>query len=420
MKKILNKKNILYAVTFCMLFFVQFTTIFANYLVKYHIIQKVLDINPIIPMYICVPIMIFIYIYDIFKNKRKLDIYDYIFYALFISGVVCTIFAIEPKMAFTGSIYRHEGLVSVISYYLLFINWKVNGKKEDIKKIINMILFIGVINALYGLLQLYTKYTWILRFFGDSRMAVGFCGHPNFFGSLMVTCLGIVTCYLLTEKFTLKNIILYALFLISLVNCHSSGPIFTFVIMTVFLIIFYLIKKRLPIKKLIIIGFIIIIIPAIYFATMYVNKNSYNNNRCELCDIKKTFETGGTGRLKIWKNTLDVVEDNWLVGVGYDNLHKAYSQNQNSYRIVDNAHNVYLHTLVTTGILGFIPYMLLLLLTFIKGLKSKNKYMLALFSAFIAYSIQAVTNISVIYVAPVYYVIIGLILSIDEKEKTLE
>ena len=78
------------------------------------------------------------------------------------------------------------------------------------------------------------------------------------------------------------------------------------------------------------------------------------------------------------------------------------------FDIVDNPHNVYLHVLVSTGLLGFIPYMILLLVTFIICIKKKN---IILLSAFVAYSIQAFANINVTQVAPIYFIIIGLILS---------
>ena len=78
--------------------------------------------------------------------------------------------------------------------------------------------------------------------------------------------------------------------------------------------------------------------------------------------------------------------------------------------ITDNAHNIYLHTLVSSGLLGLIPYLILCLLVFIKGLKTKSNLMMILLGGFVAYSIQAFANISVIQVAPIYYIIMGLML----------
>ena len=61
--------------------------------------------------------------------------------------------------------------------------------------------------------------------------------------------------------------------------------------------------------------------------------------------------------------------------------------------------------------------MLLVILTFIKCIKSKNKHINLLFSGFLAYLIQGVTNINVIYVTPIFFLIMGLILSIKEEKK---
>ena len=152
--------------------------------------------------------------------------------------------------------------------------------------------------------------------------------------------------------------------------------------------------------------------------TNIVNQSNVNNKN----DISN-------GRIDIWKSSLKIVKDNALNGVGYDNFHLAYYKGVNfsevyfvssdgqmkSYpkyaEIVDNAHNVYLHTLVSTGLLGLIPYLFLCLFTFIRGVKSKENLVIMLLGGFIAYSIQAFANINVLQVAPMYYIIMGLILS---------
>ena len=128
------------------------------------------------------------------------------------------------------------------------------------------------------------------------------------------------------------------------------------------------------------------------------------------------------------QRTIDIIiKNNLITGVGYDNFNLAYPEKPRimymskytlkgkieylTLYIIDNAHNVYLHVFATTGILGLIPYLLLCLLTFIKGLKSKDVKYFAVFGGFVGYSIQAFANLSVIQVAPIYYILIGLILS---------
>lgn len=415
MKNKFNKKKLLMILTFCMLFLSQFFLLAMKYLSKIVYIENARYTNFAIPILICLPFLLGIYIYDI--NKKKLDIYDYIFFALVITGFISTVFATDISIAVWGSKYRNSGFLVAISYYLLCMNWKNNGTKKDIKPIINMIFLVTILNSIYALLQVYTDFNFIFRFSNDGRMASGLCSHPNFFGTLMVTSLGLLTYYILTEKITIKRILLYILFLISLVNSQSTGPLLAFVLMFIFLIIYFLIKKQITLKKVLWIIIFGILIVGLFIGIIYVNKNVFNNKRCELCQIERTIKTGGTGRLRIWQNSIEVVKDNWLVGVGYDNLYLVYPTNSSSFLKVDNAHNVYLHELVTTGILGFVPYMLLVILTFIRAIRSKNKSMFLLFSGFLAYIIQALTNINVIYVTPIFFLIMGLMLSLGEDKK---
>lgn len=435
MEKTINKK-ILNIITLCILILVPFLKFFSMNLEVFGILNNYDNINPALVLYITIPFLIFIYIKDIIDKKRKIDIFDYLFYALIITGIISIVFSINKDIAIFGKDFRHEGFLSVISYYLLFINWKINGTREDIKKYIKLLVIIGIVNSIYALMQIYTPFKFIIRYALDKQMASGLCGNPNFFGSLIVTVISIVACKILMSKtISLKEISIIILLFISLINSQSTGPFITFIIAIIFLIFFLKNKKKL-IKKNILI--LLIILSVTYTSIFFINKIDYNINRCEIrcemCEFKQTINTGGNGRLEIWKNSLDIVKDYPITGVGFDNFYLKYpnpkieksvsmiitngelkKQEPKEILIYDNAHNVYLHTLVSTGILGLIPYLLLCLFTFIKGLKFKNELGILLISGFVAYSIQAFANISVIQVAPLYYVIIGLILSIKEE-----
>ena len=431
MEKYDNKK-MLNIVTFCILLIVPFLKFFSMNLEMFGLMKNYDNINPAIILYISIPFLIFIYIKDIIDKKRKLDIFDYIFYLLIVTGIISVIFSIDKSLAIFGKDFRHEGFLSVLSYYLLFINYKVNGTKEDISKFIKLIIVIGVIDSIYALLQIYTNFNFILRYYDDPSMASGLCGNPNFFGSLIVTCLGMVICkILMNKKISIKDLLITILLFVALINAQSTGPFLTLILVFIFLIAFLYIKKQLILKSVLV---LIVILISTYTTTYLVNRHEYKIERCEMCinDVKETINNGGNGRLEIWKNSLGIVKDNFIVGVGFDNFYLAYPnpkieagisfsvtsdsviKEKSFYYIIDNAHNVYLHTLASTGIIGLIPYLALLLLTFIHGLKSKNNLLFILFGGFIAYSIQAFANISVVQVAPIYYLLIGLILSIKE------
>ena len=438
MKNLTNKK-ILNIFTLCIIIFVPLILNISFYLQVNKVITTYNSINPSIVIWFCIPFLLSIYIKDIIDKKRKLDIYDYIFYLLIIIGILVSILAINIKIAFMGIEYRHEGFLSLLGYYLLFINWKINGNKEDIKRYIKIFIIIGIINSIYALLQVYVpSFKFVLRYANDVSMASGICGNPNFYGSFMVTIISIVACeFLMTEDIHVKDIVLLILFAISLINSQSTGPILTYILVLIFIIFILNKKKKINIEKIIVLILIIVLSYCLsYTLTTIISKINQKEIRCELCDLKETLDTGGNGRIEIWKNTLNIVQKEPIFGIGYDNLFFAYPNPKSEVRFfvtnnhieretsggglyIDNAHNVYLHTLVTSGILGLIPFLILLLYTFIHGLKSNNKYILILLCGFVAYSIQAFANISVIHVAPIYYIIIGLILSDVNKDKSL-
>lgn len=450
LKKITDKR-ILYIFTLLILVFLPILKQSSFYLVRFDVIKNYDSVNPAYVLYFSVPFLIYIYIKNIIKTDRDFDIYDYIFFALILAGFIASLFAIDGNISWFGKEYRHEGFFTILSYYLLFITWKVEGNKEDIKRIINVLIIMGVINSIYALFQLYTPFRFVLRYSTNTDMVTGICGNPNFFGSLIVTVLSIVTVnFLIERKVSIKNILLVILFFISLINSQSTGPILSYLLVILFFIIYLLIKKKTFIKNII---YLILMLIVTCFSVLIVNKHIFHIQKCEICDligffsivsnsnnsnlnnsapagqepIYNNYRISG-GRLDLWKNCLEIVKENPINGVGYDNFHLAYYEGINLSsvtfiskdgvtkavlrypEIYDNAHNTYLHTLVTSGVLGFVPYMLLCLLTFIKGLKTKDKLVMLLFGGFVAYSIQAFGNINVLQVTPIYYVIIGLIL----------
>lgn len=444
MEKTTNKK-ILNIITLLILILVPFLKFFSMNLEAFGILNNYDNINPAIVLYVSVPFLLFVYIKDIIIKKRKLDIFDYLFYSLIITGIISVIFSIDKSYAILGKEFRHEGFLSILSYYLLFINWKINGTKEDIKKFIKLLVIIALLNSVYALLQIYTNFNFIIRVDLDPMMASGLCGNPNFFGSYIVTVISIMTyIFMINKKISLKEILIIILLFISLINCQSTGPFLTYIIFFILMIIYLIVKRNFIFKKILIVIMALILT---YSGIYLINKYQIKSYRCEMCDFKNEVIKGNkkenstdniaitSGRLKIWKNSIDIFVKYPIIGVGFDNYELVYpnpkvdnsftftlttnneikKETPVSYLVVDNAHNIYLHTLISTGILGLIPYLILCLLTFIKGLKLKDKLETILLAGFVAYSIQAFANISVIQVAPIYYIIIGLMLSIKEE-----
>lgn len=433
----MDNKKLLNIVTLMILIAVPFLKFFSMSLEHFEIINNYDNINPAIILYISLPVLVYIYISDIKKKRRKLDIFDFIVYGITFISIFSTLCSIDKNIAIFGKDFRHEGLLSVLSYLYLFLNWHVNGNVKEAKKYIKLIVIISVLNSIYSLFQMYTNLNFIVRYKDhlNLTMASGMIGNPNFFGSLIVTSLSILTYSFFIDNNSLtKKALLIILLFVSLINCQSTGPMLTYFIVLLFSI-FYLFKYKSFNKK----RFIYIVL-LLSFTFIFVNRiNIYNSNfdisnrsdELSISGIKGTIKSGGNGRITIWKNSFNIFKKYPWLGVGYDNFHLTYpnektngitlsivsgeiKKSNNSVLIFDNAHNVYLHQLVSTGIFGLILFLMLYMLTFISALKSRDKLNFILLGGFIAYSIQGFANINVVQVTPIYYLIMGLILSLSK------
>jgi putative inorganic carbon (HCO3(-)) transporter len=137
-----------------------------------------------------------------------------------------------------------------------------------------------------------------------------------------------------------------------------------------------------------------------------------------LTDSERSDYTGAH-RGFIWKRVVELIKARPLTGYGLENLGEAfqkyYTQDMIEFwgevRYPDKAHNEYLHIAVTTGIPSLLVYLTLISQIILKGLtRLKNcKIMLLLLSSVIGYMTAAFFNISVVSVAYVYWIFLGLL-----------
>lgn len=381
-------------------------------------------------IYTLLPMLFVIYIYGLIKKEFKITYTDILVYILAILGIISTIFAIDVKKSIFGEAIRYEGLLALFYYYLLFLNVK-NIRCEKYKKnIIKVLIITSIVTFIYSILQVYTDLPQIMHF-TNPYMAIGTNGNPNFYGSymVMVSLIPIVLYLINGER---KYFFLSIIFFMGLCLANSSGPFLGFLLayMFFFLVFFKRIKKkRFILLTLILIGMFFTVDKTV----VYMHEFKFNNTISADYNIKKdmsnsfkiignTLLTGkslkeqnlGSGRLSIWTNTIPAVKKYFLFGCGIDNFALVYPQD--GYLIFDKAHNVYLQMLVTNGIYALVAYCAICLNVFLIGFKFKRPIAIALFIAFVGYSIQAFANISVIDVAPIFYIILGLLYTYIPKE----
>ncbi|WP_313151754.1 O-antigen ligase family protein [Lacrimispora sp.] len=129
----------------------------------------------------------------------------------------------------------------------------------------------------------------------------------------------------------------------------------------------------------------------------------------------------GTHRGYIWRMGLECYEKQPLIhklfGYGPDTFgimamsSGRYSEMTTKYNeYFDSAHNEYLQYFITMGPFGLISYILFLVGSGIRMIKSaiKDSYVMAVFFAMICYAVQAVVNISLPITTPVFIVLIAV------------
>lgn len=406
-------------------------------------LDNVIKIYPYEILYFIIPFEIIIYIYNLVKKNTIFNKYDLCIIIWFFIDILVTLNAVDVQTSIWGAYNRYEGLITRIGYFLIFLNAKSFNIKIS-RNIINVLFISGIIEFIYSIFEVFIRPESIGEFVidGVSYMASGTIGNPNMFGSYCVLLLGLsLTLYLIESQ--KKYLFLSIVFFINLLLTCSTGPFLSFCLMFVFASIVLYYKKIINLKKIFII--VVILISTFILVTTsseFYFKNVFNEKikkgysiKQDIVDIisipfkkessnEKIEESSedsvtnelSNGRIEIWKNTLKIVPKYFLLGAGIDNFGYVYPQSGIHY--CSKAHNEYLQILVTEGIFALLTYICLILNLFIDGIKSNNKIVLSCLMSFIVYIIQAFFNISTLTVAPIYFIIIGMLTGLYKSQST--
>ena len=329
--------------------------------------------------------------------------------------LLSSIFAHDPLLAFAGATNyggRFEGFSTISIYVILFYasrNYLIVTKP----KLIRALGFLSIVSV-YSLVQYY-QFDPLVIYKNYRPMIFSTIGNQNFLGSLMVILcsltLGLSVYYKKWYYF-----LFFMLFFSSLLASQTRGSWIAFGIIFLGLTVLIVISNREKIIGVVLVSLIMIFVAfTLNFSKKNVLSKRTNSIRTE---IKMKNEYGGSGRFKIWEITWGVIKDHPLLGTGPENLKPVlkteYKKELNAYYrmkgvTIDKAHNEYLHMAAVTGIPSLLIYLFLIVLIFWRNiplmLKDKSKIIVGF--AIIGYLIQAFSNISVIAVAPIFWIILG-------------
>lgn len=137
-------------------------------------------------------------------------------------------------------------------------------------------------------------------------------------------------------------------------------------------------------------------------------------------------DTFGSGRIAIWKESLELIKEKPLLGGGPDTYglrsEHVFSRTLASGRVlrskVDVAHNEYLNMWVNTGILSLFIYLAMLVYSCVSAVKKRTEMSILLLVPILAYAIQAFFGISQFIVTPMFWLLMGLLQKEIKKQAT--
>ena len=342
--------------------------------------------------------------------------------------------AVNLHVALVGKSSRYEGLFVWLTYYIIMLNAMNIKNKKYLYIIITMISLCVFGNIIYGLFQvgLFGE-TSLLEIKGLGNAAQGFLGNSMCFASLSGIFYGLILGLFIKVKVGKKKYILAIILLLAnlmVVMSASMSAIAGVIVINLLCLvegIVLLIKKKENRFRYL----TSFIIGALSFVLVFF---LYSNHLPTVkSDVEKMFNEAsegvngnfkdnyGTGRIYIWKETINKMKEGPITGYGIDNFAKAFDYkllDPVHHGMVDKAHNDYLQKSFCEGIIAGILFIVFLLMIFFKGIfKNLSPIYYGLLLSFTCYSVIAFFNISVIRVAPIYFIVIGLLLGKISEEK---
>lgn len=360
---------------------------------------------------------------------------EHIIVLLFLATIlVSCIFSPYKIIAFFGTKERSEGFVTIAIYILLFIASSQYLKVTE--KSINLILTIVNIHAVYGILQFY-KFDpiqkWSLGYI-EVNDSIGLLGNRMFFSIYILIFLVFSTfSYLLKgkKKYLITTIICGVSFICTLTRACYISFVFVFVVGSIAILKS---EKKYIFKRIILLIIIFTssciilnitnsgkIIGRINHTVTELNQISNKNN-----ETSTPISSSINSRYEIWKLYIRAFKDKPLMGTGPDTFISRLSDEypleyMRKYMLTgegaDKAHNEYLEYATSCGIFTLIAYLLLLGLIVIKLFKKRKEERCSIILLMIlAYLIQAFFSISLICVAPLFWILLGYAVQIIYKK----
>lgn len=295
-------------------------------------------------------------------DKRKFGVISvvgiYIFYS---------IIQIIRSFFYIGLTYNNALVLSMMCYYAAFLVRPISIREMHIMSNISIFQVLFFIIICIRHVQVYS---------GNIYMGISDIVDPNYLVTNCVVMIGLFLFKIQTTKKKSQKVGLIALliaFTICVMLIGSRGGLFTFGFIVV---VYILTQVKRPMKTFI----VLIVFGSIIMGLFFALAPKYITERFSIAHM---LQDGGSGRLMIWTNFLTYYKNQnllvWLFGVGRDISPIIHLQ---EFGHTYYPHNLYVKTLLESGLIGLLLLILVLLHILKKSFKNKNGVLIAIICAF--------------------------------------
>lgn len=307
-----------------------------------------------------------------------------VLYVLFAIGMLYTSDLTGPS----GGWFKMEVKFSLLVFPLLFstIDYQWADRKY-VQKLFNFFIIGSVVSCLFCIGNALITYMGDHRFEAFYYKELSMFHHPSYM-AMYITFAVVIILYNMLNKWKTYSInwkvswllllIFYNVFIITLA---SKAGIISLGLVYGIAVTYALARKRYNLSG--IFGILLIALVCLYMFFPYsYNRMTVARAAVEQDKLDKNSTEGSVLRMLIWRSSLEIVKDHFLIGVGTGDVEGALVQKYNEKGITMaveqklNAHNQYIQTYLAIGLLGFLAIVLML---FLPAWQAFRKYNLVYF-----------------------------------------
>lgn len=344
-------------------------------------------------------------------TKNGCDPIPFIFFsALCVLMVISTVINHTKRLWIFGYTVRGEGVVIMLSYFLIFFLCASKIRSKTIKYSI-IAFFIALSNAI-AVMVLIDHFIHPINIFVNKDFTAIFF-HFNFYAYFLTMAIMLsAALFAAEENKTARTIAFFSFCLNSVVLAfnNSFGGFLACLVALVFLIVAASIKKGK-------FSFAAVVALLVFLAICFVVGLKYDSFFSELVklgsDVEKIAtnaedaDSAGTARWGLWRATWGYIKERPFIGYGIEGTVEKLLKDTGQEKV----HNEYLDYAVEYGIPAALLYIGGLMSVFIKALikrKSVDNVTLVCLTASLGYIASAFFGNRMIFILPFFFIFLGL------------